>query len=178
MDLLAGEYEGTGQKHRTQGVQDIRPRKARGCDLAFDLAESRTLKGTLPGGAEDSAEVRVASVVAFLVMKGMALHDRLKEKDAYDVYFCVKNFPGGVQRLVEAFRPHMGHGLVKEGLAKIASKFVKPEAFGPVAVADFQRVTEAEERTLLTRDAFEQVLALMKTLGITSGGAGRDPLDR
>ena len=32
---------------------------------------------------------RVAAIVPWLVMKGMALADRLKEKDAYDVYCCV-----------------------------------------------------------------------------------------
>jgi hypothetical protein len=31
VDLLAGEYEGTGKGRRTQAVQDIRARKARGC---------------------------------------------------------------------------------------------------------------------------------------------------
>jgi len=28
VDFLAGEYAGTGQSHRTQQVQDMRPRKA------------------------------------------------------------------------------------------------------------------------------------------------------
>ena len=31
VDLLAGEYGGTGKSRRTQKVQDVRPRKARGC---------------------------------------------------------------------------------------------------------------------------------------------------
>ena len=36
MDFLAGEYGGTGAKHRHQQVQpDLRARKARGCELAF-----------------------------------------------------------------------------------------------------------------------------------------------
>ncbi|GAH75557.1 unnamed protein product, partial [marine sediment metagenome] len=30
VDLLAGEYGGTGKAHRTQSVQDVRARKARG----------------------------------------------------------------------------------------------------------------------------------------------------
>ena len=37
----------------------------------------------------DKGAIRVASIVPFLVMKGMALADRLKEKDAYDIVFCV-----------------------------------------------------------------------------------------
>jgi hypothetical protein len=41
------------------------------------------------GGGKNSAIVRVASIVPFLVIKGMALYDRLKEKDAWDIYFCL-----------------------------------------------------------------------------------------
>lgn len=40
------------------------------------------IEGTLPDGGHDAVSIRVASIVPFFVMKGMALHDRLKEKDA------------------------------------------------------------------------------------------------
>jgi hypothetical protein len=33
VDLMSGEYGGTGKRHRTQRVQDVKPRKARGCDF-------------------------------------------------------------------------------------------------------------------------------------------------
>jgi len=60
VDLLGGEYGGTGQSHRTQKVQDIRVRKARGADLAFDSPVESTLEGTLPGrelgGATDALD--------------------------------------------------------------------------------------------------------------------------
>ena len=35
VDLLAGEYGGDSRKHRHQSVQEVKARKARGCDLAF-----------------------------------------------------------------------------------------------------------------------------------------------
>jgi hypothetical protein len=37
VDFLAGEYGGTGKSHRTQKILEMRPRKARGCDLAFEI---------------------------------------------------------------------------------------------------------------------------------------------
>jgi hypothetical protein len=43
VDFLTGEYSGTARGHRTQKVQDMRPRKARGCDLAVSLATEVTL---------------------------------------------------------------------------------------------------------------------------------------
>jgi len=97
VDLLAGEYSGTGKSHRTQTVQDLRARKARGCDLAFKLHNGITVQGILPNGAKDSAEVQVATIVPFIVMKGMALHDRVKEKDAYDIYYCIKYYRPGAR---------------------------------------------------------------------------------
>lgn len=86
VDFLAGEYAGTGRGRRTQKVQDMQPRKARGCDLAFDQVKEITLSGELPDGGKDRVRLRVSAIPPFLVMKGMALGSRLKEKDAWDIY--------------------------------------------------------------------------------------------
>jgi hypothetical protein len=166
VDFLAGEYSGAGRSHRTQPVQDVAARKARGCDLAFELNTQVKLEGTLPGGGLDAAEVRVAGIVPFLVMKGMTLHDRLKPKDAWDIYFCVTNYPGGLDALVREFRPHLSHGLVAEGLRKIRGKFLSPNHIGPKSVADFEEITDQDERGLRQRDAFERVDYLLGQLGV------------
>ena len=164
VDLLAGEYAGTGKGRRHQNIQDIKARKARGCELAFDMASEVTISGRLPDGALDSVKVRVASIVPFIVMKGMALHDRLKEKDSYDIYFCLKNYPGDLGALVEEFRPHISHGLVREALSKIAEKFLSADHVGPVHVADFLEIVDQEERELLQRDAYERMNYLLEKL--------------
>ena len=166
VDFLAGEYAGTGKAHRTQRVQEGRARKARGCDLAFDLFVETEIRGELPGGGADQAMVRVSSVIAFLVMKGMALHDRLKEKDAWDIYFTLTNYPGGLDALVAEIQPHIDHGLVQEGLGKIADKFATVTHVGPKFVADFDDVQEPEERAALMRDAFEKMDYLLRALKI------------
>ena len=167
VDLLAGEYGGTGKSRRTQTVQDVRPRKARGVDLALDMSVEIELTAELPDGGTDSAKVRVASIVPFLVMKGMAIAGRVKEKDAYDIYFCIERYPGGIDALAEAFRPHMSNGLVKEGLSKIASKFTAVDAFGPTSVANFEEATDPGEIDRIRRDAFERVSALLEKLRIS-----------
>ena len=86
-------------------MQDTRPRKARGVDLAFEMPLKVSIRGTLPGGGEDMAEINVASIAPFLVMKSMALKSRLKEKDAWDIYYCVQHYPGGVEKLGQEFLP-------------------------------------------------------------------------
>ena len=99
-------------------------------------------------------------------MKGMALADRMKEKDAWDIHYCLKHYPGGLDSLAQAFKPFMSHGLVKEGLEKIAEKFASEKHVGPKFVADFEEISDTEERALLQRDAFERVDYLLKKLAI------------
>ena len=165
VDLLSGEYEGRGRAHRTQAIQGIKARKVRGCDLAFEMAVEVPVEGKIPGGGLDRVSVRIASIVPFLVMKGMALNDRLKEKDAWDIYYCLLAYPGGIDALMEEFRPHLSHGLVQEGLTKIAKHFSSIEAIGPKFVADFEETDDPEEGARVVRDAYERINALLKKLG-------------
>jgi hypothetical protein len=168
VNLLAGEYQGSGKSHRTQRIQDVRARKARGCELAFEGVEEITLSGSIPGGAKDTVRIRVASVAPFIIMKAMALHDRMKEKDAWDIVFCLRSFPGGLDALAEKFRPYLENKLVQEGLRKIAGKFESPEHIGPRHVADFEEVSDPDERGRIQRDAFERVAYLLSKLGIVA----------
>ena len=165
VDLLSGEYEGTGKAHRTQAVQGMKARKARGCDLAFDMVREISVEGEIPGGGLDRVTVRIASIVPFLVMKGMALDDRLKEKDAWDIYYCLFAYPGGIDALVEEFRPHLSHGLVREGLGKIAKHFSSLKSIGPKFVADFEEAVDPEEAERIVRDAYERIHAFLNRLG-------------
>jgi hypothetical protein len=166
VDLLAGEYEGTSKTHRHQRVQGLHARKARGCDLAFEMTKEIRLEGTLPDGAHDAVAVQVATIIPFFVMKGMAMETRMKEKDAWDIYYCLLNYPGGIDALAEEFRSHLHHGLVREGLQKIAGKFSSEKALGPKSVADFEEIDEPDERERIQRDAYERVNTLLDKLGI------------
>jgi hypothetical protein len=166
VDLLSGEYEGTGRSHRHQRVQEIRARKVRGCDLAFDDPVEVTIEGDLPGGAKESATIRVSSIVPFLVMKAIVLDDRMKEKDAYDIYYCLKQYSDKLDELVSEFRPHLKNGLIQEGLAKLAKNFKSVEHTGPKFVTAFEEITDEEDRIQMERDAFERVNYLLQELSI------------
>ena len=166
VDMLSGEYQGTTKGHRHQRIQGGLARKTRGCDLAFDNPVVVTVVGEMPSGARDTVKVRVASIVPFLVMKGMALDDRLKEKDAWDIYYCIQNYPGGLDRLIGEFKPYIKHGLVKEGLEKIAKHFASEKNVGPRFVADFEEITDPEDREVRERDAYEKVDYILQKLGI------------
>lgn len=105
-----------------------------GVDIAFrdnDL---------VPVGAPDGVAVRVAGIVAFLTMKGIALHDRLprRAKDAYDIHYCLVHYPDGIPGLVAAFEPFQNDELVHEARRKMASLFRDEEDEGPRMVADIE----------------------------------------
>jgi len=168
VDLLSGEYGGTGRSHRTQRVQDVLARKARGADLVFEDYVKVKIKGQLPDGSEDEVTIRIANVVPFLVMKGMALWETYKEKHAYDIYFILKNYPGGIQAMTKLFKSYSKNKLVKEGLSKIRKRFEKINSPGPVWVTNFEEIDNADERDLLQRDAFERVNALLHGLKISA----------
>ena len=166
VDLLAGEYGGTGKTHRTQKVQDVRARKARGCDLVFQHSLSITLCEKMPDVARNEVTIKVADVVPFLVMKGMALWERYKEKHAYDIYFTILHYAGGLWELVKAFEPFKSNCLVHEGLGKIREKFIDVDAPGPVWVANFEEIDDEEEKERVKRDVFERVNAFLDALDI------------
>ena len=162
VDLLSGEYGGTGRSRRTQKIQDIRPRKARGADMAFDDPVHVKIAGELPGGAKDTATIRIASIVPFIVMKAMAMRDRLKQKDPYDIYYCLKYFPDGIGKIAESFELLTGNKLVQEALGILAEKFNSPEHVGPVHITEFLEITEPYEQELTKRDSYERVQYLVE----------------
>jgi hypothetical protein len=166
IDLLAAEYGGTGSSRRHQNVQDVKARKARGCDLVFNDFVKVELLGTMPNGAENKVTVKVASIGPYLVTKGMALWTRMKEKDAFDIYYCIHNYPGGVPALADKIKPIAKNKLAQEGLGKIRAKFDTINAIGPNFIADFLEISNPEEIERIKREAFELVNALMDKLEI------------
>lgn len=160
------ENGGTGKSHRTQSIQDVRARKARGCDLVFKQNCLLKISASMPDGALNEVTVKIATVIPFLVMKGMCMWDRYKEKDAYDIYFTILHYPGGINELVKIFQPSKSNKLVREGLAKIKAKFKDINAPGPVWLTNFEDIDDEEEKERVKRDAYERVNAFLDTLGI------------
>jgi len=166
VNLLAGEYGGTGKSRRTQKFQDINARKARGCDLVFDEPVECELKKEMPGGGVNKVKFKIPGAVPFVTTKGMTLWDRYKEKDAYDIWFLLKNYPGGISKLGYLFKSHLSNKLVKEGLEKVRSKFVAVDSPGPVWVANFLEAEDLEEQQRVQRDAYERIKAFLDILEI------------
>lgn len=166
INFLASEYGGTGKIHRHQKVQDIRARKARGIDLVFEKAIQVPISGRLPDGSENQMKVNVAAIGPFLVTKGMAIWNRKNEKDAYDIYYCLKYYPGGLEAITQELELFIANKLAREGLGKIRSKFKSIDSIGPSWTAAFLQIDDLEEKERVKREAFELVNELINRLGI------------
>lgn len=93
-------------------------------------------------------------------MKGFALNNRLKSKDAYDIYFCIRNYEGGVSALAAACQPLISHQTAHEGFAHIAAKFRELDHYGPKAVRAFveeSQILAGRSADQWQQDAFGQV---------------------
>lgn len=143
--------------------------KADGAGVAMQSFVRHTLAGTMPDGRRNAVELRVASIPALLAMKGHALAGRDKHKDAYDIYFSVREFEGGPAALADACRPLLGDPVALKGFKHIAGKFTEDTAFGPVTVRKFLSDSSAlggMTPDQVQMDAFRQVRAWLDRLGI------------
>jgi predicted nucleotidyltransferase len=122
----------------------------------------------MPDGRNNSVEVLVATIPALLVMKGYALTGRDKKKDAYDIYYSVRNFPGGPEELARECRALLENDIAREGFARVAGKFGIAHDFGPQTVRAFLEESAAlgdMTPEQVQEDAFRQVRAFLAALG-------------
>jgi hypothetical protein len=150
-------------------INEFAVQRADGADLAMRFYQLVAIEGPMPAGGTNRVEIAVCSIPALLAMKGHAVEGRYKQKDAYDIYYCVRNYPGGPEALAEACRPLLEHASGAKGFGFIAGKFDTVEGFGPTCVRKF-----VEETKLLgdrspdqwQQDAFGQVDAWLRILGL------------
>jgi hypothetical protein len=143
--------------------------RASGTDLALRFYNLVAIAGRMPDGGTNRVEIAVASIPSLLAMKGYAIQNRLKRKDAYDIYYCIRNYPGGPEALADDCRPVLSHKEGAEGYGFIAAKFDRQDGFGPTSVRQFVEDTKIlKERTAdqWQQDAFGQVEAWLRALGL------------
>ena len=143
--------------------------KADAGGLALQYPQEISITGKMPDGAHNTVRVTLASIPAFLAMKGFAINGRLKRKDAYDIYFCIRNYPGGFEQLAQECRYVLATEEGKQGYKHIADKFSRLDGFGPVSVRRFVENTDVlDGRTpdQWQQDAFGQVTAWLQALGL------------
>lgn len=167
VDLITGEFPeiaADGTHHR---IQELTVWKARGVDLAFTFQQDVAVEGTLLGGGHNKVTAKIPIIAAYLCIKAITLSERKKEKDAYDICFCIEHYNGGYKKLAEEFRGKMHDELIAEGIGVMREKFERIDSTGPVWAA--QTAAEATAGTgfdleMEQRRAYEIVQALLRAI--------------
>ncbi len=150
-------------------VSEFAVQRADGAELALQYSETISLEGEMPAGGKNSVRIAVASIPALLAMKGYAINGRNKAKDAYDIYYCVRNFPGGAAALVAATALLLPDETARRGYELINGKFRELDDFGPTSVRNFVEGSDAlADRTAdqWQQDAFGQVDFWLRGIGL------------
>lgn len=154
-------------RNRPPLIDNFAVQKADGADLALRFYQILTVSGPMPAGGNNRVDIPVCSIPALLAMKGHAVNGRLKQKDSYDIYYCVRNYPDGIAGLAEACRPLLDIPSGLRGYQFINEKFDGVDSYGPTCVRRFVEGTLIlGERTAeqWQQDAFGQVDAWLRAL--------------
>lgn len=136
----------------------------RGCSVVFKHVFNHSIRGLLPGNGEISVEARIADVVGCLTTKGLAMRNRYKEKDAYDIYAVVNYYNEGPEDAASEFRSNIEDPTIKESLQTIHEQFSSPDAEGPYSVASFMYPTDTDLQERARTDAYMQLEKFFKSL--------------
>lgn len=135
VDLITGEFPAIAAEGTHLQIQEMAVWKARGVDLAFAFQQEVSIEGVLPDGGHNKIIARMPMIAAYLCIKAITLSERKKEKDAYDICFCIENYTGGYKALAEEFRGKLENSLIAEGIAILREKFARLDSIGPVWAA-------------------------------------------
>ena len=150
-------------------ISQFAVQRADGAELALRFNKVVAIDGDMPDGGRNRVRITVASIPAFLAMKGYAIVKREKHKDAYDIYYSIRNYPDGIEALVKATGVLLGVQSARKGYRFISEKFRDVEDFGPTCVRRFVEGSHLlGDRTAdqWQQDAFGQVDAWLKGLGL------------
>jgi hypothetical protein len=158
VDLL--RPEGKLKKRKLKRLSGFRVQEIPGLEIALREFVEHRVDGVMPDGRPNSVMLHVANIPAFLVLKGYAIDRRNKRKDAYDIYFAIRNFPGGPVALADDCRRLLAMPVARKAYEYIAEKFTAEASFGPITVRDF--LTDQQALAEMTAeqiqvDAYRQV---------------------
>lgn len=148
--------------------------------IVLDLHQITEIRAELLNGDGVAIEkVKHADLVSFICLKALAFDHRHERKDAYDLIYCIRNAPDGLDVLSASFVRALDskHGaVIQESLDILEKRFSgdrSTEGYlkdGPMAFAKFEPEEgdgpeSREARVLRQRDASEVVEQLLARIG-------------
>ena len=105
--------------------------------LAFQDRIKIAVEGLMPDGYRAIRKIWVCGPGAFIILKALAFGLRDAPKDAYDLYFVIRNFGEGVKDVYKHLSPLMSDPKTKTAIDILRRHFSEPAFRGPAMVSQF-----------------------------------------
>lgn len=143
---------------------------APGAKLAIqDFVEVDIEAERLDDGGLSKVPVRVAGVLAYVVLKTLAFQERHQNKDAYDLIYTLVNYPEGGPRsagMAATASPIREEPQVIEALRLVEDRFKSAGCDGPSAYSNFRADPEdADHKEQLRNQAVAAVNQFLNSAG-------------
>jgi hypothetical protein len=126
---------------RSGSLRDLEPDLAAfiipGLRLAFVDREPSRLSGATIFGERATREIWVCGPGAFVALKALAFQARGYNKDAYDLYYVVRNYGRGIEDVAARLRLVLREPEAAEIPNILNANFLDPRGLGPLRVARF-----------------------------------------
>lgn len=154
---------------RLQGLEgDFAAYLVKPLHLAFDEWIEREMDGLNLLGDRLRRTVRFAGPAAFVAMKAFAYRKRGEPKDAYDLVFVLRRWPGGMADVAERMEAHLARwrDIVDEALGYLREDFSGLDAAGPREFSRFLTGTVDDARVADGHGAVADFLAAFDERGV------------
>ena len=108
-----------------------------GLQLAFQDRQRITLKGRTIMGEDAERDIWVCGPAAYVVLKARAFSLRGQNKDAYDLFYVLRNYGESVRDVAEKFQPIVEDDVTREAIDVLRKDFTSHNGLGPRRVSLF-----------------------------------------
>ena len=109
----------------------------RGLELAFKDRERCHLRGKTILGEEATRDIAVCGPGAFVVLKALAFRNRGSRKDAFDLYYVIRNYGRGAADVAARLKPLLDDPAANDAIGTLRTDFSSPDAVGVTRAAEF-----------------------------------------
>lgn|GEM_PF-1837941 len=165
IDFLVPDDEKTVIK--TLQLGGIEPEELIGGALVRDTNGIAIIPPGIPTDAAEPVFITVPKPHIAIVLKGLALGHRDNPKDAYDLYFLLRNYPGGIEKAVADLRGLLHHPVVIPSIRYINDAFSEINSKQITDVTDQiapQLGTGAEKRESVKNDIYYRVQKFLELI--------------
>jgi hypothetical protein len=113
-----------------------------GLHLAFLNRKRVTLEGRTILNETAKRDVWVCGAGAFVVLKALAFRNRGANKDAYDLFYVLRNYGKGPEDVATELKPHLGDPSTRRALDILWEDFGSADKLGPQRAARFLEVSD------------------------------------